>query len=69
MAQSVVIEVDKTDRGVGLQNFKYPLGHEEQCRLVRDINPQAYEHFSAHIPMPKQRFEVSLLFMMVRPAY
>ncbi|KAF6743414.1 hypothetical protein DFP72DRAFT_827887 [Ephemerocybe angulata] len=52
---AVATQIDKEERGVGMQNFKYPPAWEEMCQILRDISPQAYEALSKHIQMPAGR--------------
>ncbi|KAF6765888.1 hypothetical protein DFP72DRAFT_996748 [Ephemerocybe angulata] len=60
---AMATQIDKEERGVGLQNFKYPPAWEEMCQILRDISPQSYEALSKHIQMPTGR---SLLMKRAR---
>lgn len=52
---AMATQLDREERGVGLQNFKYPPAWEEMCQILRDSSPQTYETLSKHVQMPKGR--------------
>ncbi|KAF5384382.1 hypothetical protein D9615_003130 [Tricholomella constricta] len=48
-------QLDREERGVGMQNFQYPPAWEEMCQILREISPQTYEALAKHIRMPTGR--------------
>jgi len=51
----MVTEVNKDERGVGLQNFTYAPAWEEMCHIVRIHSPRAYRSLKEYLPMPSER--------------
>ena len=46
---------DREERGVGMQNFKYPPAWDEICNVLRIQSPQAYRTLTEKIPGRSQR--------------
>lgn len=43
-------DLDKTRRGVGLQNFKYAPAWDELCHIIYIVSPQAYRILRSYFP-------------------
>ncbi|KAH6871759.1 hypothetical protein BKA70DRAFT_1484362 [Coprinopsis sp. MPI-PUGE-AT-0042] len=52
---AMATQLDREERGVGMQNFQYDPAWEEMCQILRDVSPQAYESLSKHIRVPTGR--------------
>lgn len=55
-------QLDREERGVGMQNFKYPPTWEEMCQILHDSSPQTYNYLAKHIRMPTDRNIQCVLF-------
>lgn len=51
----MVTKVDREERGVGMQNFKYAPAYDEFCNVIRVTSPAAYRAFQEHIPARTER--------------
>ena len=43
-------DLDKTKRGVGLQNFKYAPAWDELCHIIYIVSPRAYRILRSYFP-------------------
>ncbi len=43
LVEAMVMKVDRTERGVGLQNFHYAPAWDEFCHIINIHSPRAYQ--------------------------
>ncbi|KAJ7143457.1 hypothetical protein C8R46DRAFT_1316074, partial [Mycena filopes] len=55
LVEAMVQKHDRIERGVGMQNFKYPPAWEEMAHIVNIHSPRAAKALRQHIPLPTQR--------------
>ncbi|KAI5884956.1 uncharacterized protein SCHCODRAFT_01176952 [Schizophyllum commune H4-8] len=55
LIQPVVTKLDREERGVGMQNFKYAPAWEEVCSIVQMTSKSAARALGKYLPMPAQR--------------
>ncbi|KAJ7101505.1 hypothetical protein B0H15DRAFT_769608 [Mycena belliarum] len=55
LVEAMVQKVDRVERGVGMQNFKYPPAWEEMAHIVNIHSPRAAKALREHIPLPSHR--------------
>ncbi|KAJ7661512.1 hypothetical protein DFH06DRAFT_1089007 [Mycena polygramma] len=55
LVEAMVMKVDKLERGVGMQNFKYPPAWDELCHIVQIQSPRAARALAEHFPVRTQR--------------
>lgn len=48
-------DLDKTERGVGLQNFRYAPAWDELCHIIYIVSPRAYKILRSYFPAPTPR--------------
>jgi hypothetical protein len=49
LVQVITVETERRERGVGLQNMKYPPGFDAWCHELLCICPEAYRSFRMHL--------------------
>ncbi|KAJ7751395.1 hypothetical protein B0H16DRAFT_1318094 [Mycena metata] len=50
LVEAMVTKIDREERGVGMQNFKYALAYDEFCNVLRISSPAAYRAFQEQLP-------------------
>ncbi|KAG6905164.1 hypothetical protein DXG01_004460, partial [Tephrocybe rancida] len=55
LVEAIVVDHDRTQRGVGRQNFKYAPPWDELCHILKIHCPRLYVTLSEHFPMPAIR--------------
>ncbi|KAF9780748.1 hypothetical protein BJ322DRAFT_1011530 [Thelephora terrestris] len=55
LLQAMCTELDKADRGVGLQNFKYAPAWDELCHIIYIVSPRAYRILRDYFPARTKR--------------
>ncbi|KAL1684578.1 hypothetical protein GGG16DRAFT_68050 [Schizophyllum commune] len=55
LIQAVVTKLDREERGVGMQNFKYAPAWEEVCSIVQMTSKTAARALGEYLPMPAER--------------
>ncbi|KAJ6620818.1 hypothetical protein B0H10DRAFT_2432733 [Mycena sp. CBHHK59/15] len=55
LVEAMVTKVDREERGVGMQNFKYAPAYDEFCNVLRINSPAAYRSFQEHLPARSER--------------
>ena len=55
LIEIMMMKQDQEERGVGMQNFKYPPTWDEICNILRIQSPQAYHTLTEKIPGHSQR--------------
>ncbi|KAL1661458.1 hypothetical protein GGF50DRAFT_61078 [Schizophyllum commune] len=55
LIQAVVTKLDREERGVGMQNFKYAPAWEEVCSIVQMTSKTTARALGEYLPMPTQR--------------
>ncbi|KAG1831168.1 hypothetical protein DFJ58DRAFT_824142 [Suillus subalutaceus] len=51
----MVTKLDREERGVGMQNFKYAPSWDEFANVLRIHSPQALQFLSKHLPVRTER--------------
>jgi hypothetical protein len=49
LVQVITVEAERRERGVGLQNMKYPPAFNDWCHELLCIRPEAYRSFRTHL--------------------
>ncbi|KAF7364532.1 hypothetical protein MVEN_00322200 [Mycena venus] len=55
LVEAMVMKTDKLERGVGMQNFKYPPAWDELCHIVKIHRPSAAKALCEHFPVRGDR--------------
>lgn len=55
MIEAVVIQKDREECGMGMQNFRYAPAWDELCHIISIHSPRAYRSLREHLPMPSER--------------
>ncbi|KAJ7865909.1 hypothetical protein B0H14DRAFT_3595961 [Mycena olivaceomarginata] len=55
LVEAMVQKVDRVERGVGMQNFKYPPAWDEIAHIINIHSPRAAKALREHIPLRTQR--------------
>ena len=55
LLEAMCTELDKAERGVGLQNFKYAPAWDELCHIIYIVSPRAYRILRDYFPARTQR--------------
>lgn len=55
LVEAMVSKVDRLERGVGMQNFRYAPAWDELCHIVNIHSPRAYRALLQHLPMRQDR--------------
>ncbi|KAF9784786.1 hypothetical protein BJ322DRAFT_1196341 [Thelephora terrestris] len=50
LLEAMCTDLDKTKRGVGLQNFKYAPAWDELCHIIYIVSPRAYRILRSYFP-------------------
>lgn len=53
--QAMVTKMDRDERGVGMQNFRYAPDWDELCHVIQIHSPQAYRTLREQFPARSQR--------------
>ncbi|PSR70772.1 hypothetical protein PHLCEN_2v13350, partial [Hermanssonia centrifuga] len=53
--QAMMLKIDKVERGVGMQNFKYAPAYDEFMHIINIHSPKAYRFIKEHIPGRTER--------------
>lgn len=67
LLQAMCTDLDKSQRGVGLQNFKYAPAWDELCHIIYIISPRAYRILRSYFPgrtMRSFRYLITLHFSL-----
>ncbi|KAL0949787.1 hypothetical protein HGRIS_009825 [Hohenbuehelia grisea] len=51
----MVSKLDREERHVGMQNFKYAPAWDELCHIIKIHSPRAYNSLQQYLPMPSER--------------
>jgi hypothetical protein len=55
LLEAMCVDLDKTQRGVGLQNFKYAPAWDELCHLIYIVSPRAHWLLGNYFPVRTSR--------------
>ncbi|KAJ6459147.1 hypothetical protein C8R47DRAFT_1028273 [Mycena vitilis] len=55
LVEAMVQKADRVERGVGMQNFKYPPAWDEMAHIINIHSPRAARALGKHIPIRTQR--------------
>ncbi|KAJ7258598.1 hypothetical protein C8J57DRAFT_1644546, partial [Mycena rebaudengoi] len=55
LVEAMVTKLDREERGVGMQNFKYAPAYDEFCNMMRINSPAAYRAMQEHLPGRSER--------------
>ncbi|KAJ7701597.1 hypothetical protein B0H16DRAFT_1348123, partial [Mycena metata] len=55
LVEAMVTKVEREERGVGMQNFKYAPAYDEFCNVLRISSPAAYRAFQEQLPGRSER--------------
>ncbi|CAK5278486.1 unnamed protein product [Mycena citricolor] len=55
LVEAMVSTADREERGVGMQNFKYPPAFDEFCNVMRITSPATYRVFKDHLTGRSER--------------
>ncbi|KAJ6587364.1 hypothetical protein B0H10DRAFT_2234035 [Mycena sp. CBHHK59/15] len=55
LVEAMVMKTDKLERGVGMQNFKYPPAWDELCHIVQIHSPTTARALAEHFPVRTAR--------------
>ncbi|THG99770.1 hypothetical protein EW026_g2653 [Hermanssonia centrifuga] len=53
--RAMMLKIDKVERGVGMQNFKYAPAYDEFMHIINIHSPKAYRFIKEHIPGRMER--------------
>lgn len=51
----MVAKLDRDERGVGMQNFRYAPAWDEFCHSIKISSPRAYRVLQEHLPARSER--------------
>ncbi|KAJ7039794.1 hypothetical protein C8F04DRAFT_949367, partial [Mycena alexandri] len=55
LVEAMVMKTDKLERGVGMQNFKYPPAWDELCHIIKIHSPSAARALGDHFQVRSER--------------
>lgn len=55
LVHAMVEKLDRDERGVGMQNFRYAPAWDKFCHSIKISSPRAYRVLQEHLPARSQR--------------
>lgn len=55
LMEAMVTKVDRLERGIGMQNFRYAPAWDEMMHIIKIHSPSALRALQAHLPVRSER--------------
>jgi hypothetical protein len=55
LIHAMVAKLDRDERSVGMQNFRYAPAWDEFCHSIKICSPRAYRALQEHLPAKSER--------------